>query len=96
MALPGILIAKELIRMKIRNNEELKLFEETLDRCSDSILLVTPQGDQYDLTDPAQRILGIAEMLSRNGYEEPELFASSCTDEMKLFDYLNAVEKKSA
>ena len=82
--------------MKIRNNEELKLFEETLDRCSDSILLVTPQGDQYDLTDPAQRILGIAEMLSRNGYEEPELFASSCTDEMKLFDYLNAVEKKSA
>ncbi len=96
MALPGILIAKELIRMKIRNNDELKLFEETLDRCSDSILLVTPQGDQYDLTDPAQRILGIAEMLSRNGYEEPELFASSCTDEMKLFDYLNAVEKKSA
>ena len=96
MALPGILIAKELIRMKIRNNDELKLFEETLDRCSDSILLVTPQGDQYDLIDPAQRILGIAEMLSRNGYEEPELFASSCTDEMKLFDYLNAVEKKSA
>ena len=96
MALPGILIAKELVRMKIRNNDELKLFEETLDRCSDSILLVTPQGDQYDLTDPAQRILGIAEMLSRNGYEEPELFASSCTDEMKLFDYLNAVEKKSA
>ena len=82
--------------MKIRNNDELKLFEETLDRCSDSILLVTPQGDQYDLIDPAQRILGIAEMLSRNGYEEPELFASSCTDEMKLFDYLNAVEKKSA
>ncbi len=82
--------------MKIRNNEELKLFEETLDRCSASVLVVTSQGDQYDLADPAQRILGIAEMLSKDGYEEPELFASSYADEMKLFDYLKAVEKKSA
>ena len=41
--------------MKIRNNEELKLFEETLDRCTASVLVVTQQGEQYDLTDPAQR-----------------------------------------
>ena len=58
-----ILIAKELVQMKIRNNDELKLFEETLDRCSASVLVVTPQGEQYDLADPAQRVLGIAEML---------------------------------
>ena len=77
--------------MKIRNNDELKLFEETLDRCSDSILLVTPQGDQYDLKDPAQRYLGIAEMIRGEGINEPELFASSYKDEMKLFNYLNAV-----
>ena len=82
--------------MKIRNNDELKLFEETLDRCSASVMVVTRQGDQYDMSDPAQRILGIAEMLRDNGSEEPELFASSCTDEMKFFDYLNTVEKKSA
>ena len=37
-----------------------------------------------------------AEMLSKEGYEEPELFASSYADEMKLFAYLNTVEKKSA
>lgn len=82
--------------MKIRNNDELKLFEETLDRCSAPVLVVTQQGDQYDMSDPAQRILGIAEMISKDGYEEPELFASSYSDEMKLFDYLNTVEKKSA
>ena len=82
--------------MKIRNNDELKLFEETLDRCNASVLVVTPQGNQYDLTDPAQCILGIAEMLTRDGYDEPELFASSREDEMKFFDYLNAVEKKIA
>ena len=82
--------------MKIRNNDELKLFEETLDRCSDAVLVVTQQGNQYDLTDPAQRILGLAEMLTKDGYEEPELFTSSCADEMKFFDYLNAVRKRSA
>ena len=82
--------------MKIRNNEELKLFEETLDRCSDSVLVVTQQGKQYDLADPAQRYLGIAELLSKTGCEEPELFASSAKDEMEFFRYLDTVEKKSA
>ena len=96
MPFPAILIAKELVQMKIRNNDELKLFEETLDRCSAPVLVVTQQGNQYDMSDPAQRILGIAEMISKDGCEEPELFASSYADEMKLSDYLNTVEKKSA
>jgi hypothetical protein len=91
-----ILIAKELVRMKIRNNEELKLFEETLDRCSASVLVMTPQGDQYDLKDPMQRCLGIAEMIREEGAEEPELFASSREDEMRLFKFLDAREKMSA
>ena len=91
-----ILIAKELVRMKIRNNDELKLFEETLDRCEASVMVVTAQGTQYDMKDPAQRILGLAEMIRGKGINEPEIFASSYTDEMKLFDYLNATEKKIA
>ena len=82
--------------MKIRNNDELKLFEETLDRCSASVLVVTPQGDQYDLSDPAQRYLGIAEMLRENETGEPEVFTSSCADEMQFFRLLDTLEKKSA
>ena len=82
--------------MKIRNNDELKLFEETIDRCSGPVLVVTRQGEQYDMSDPAQRILGIAELLTRDGCEEPELFTASCKDEMKFFDYFTAVEKMSA
>ena len=77
--------------MKIRSNDELKLFEETLDRCDASVLVVTAQGEQYDLKDPTQRYLGIAEMIREDGINEPELFASSYKDEMKLFGYLNAV-----
>ena len=82
---------KGVVKMKIRNNDELKLFEETLDRCDASVLVVTAQGEQYDLKDPAQRYLGIAEMLREDGINEPELFASSYKDEVKLFGYLNAV-----
>ena len=82
--------------MKIRNNDELKLFEETLDRCDASVLVVTAQGEQYDLKDPAQRYLGIAEMIREDGINEPELFASSREDEMRLFGYLKAVASMAA
>ena len=82
--------------MMIRNNDELKLFEETLDRCDASVLVVTAQGDQYDLKDPTQRYLGITAMLSGEGINEPELFASSYKDEMKFFDYLTRVEAMAA
>ena len=82
--------------MKIRNNDELKLFEETLDRCDASVLVVTAQGDQYDLKDPAQRYLGISELLTKDGYNEPEVFTSTYHDDVQFFEYFNAVEKIAA
>ena len=87
---------KGVIQMKIRNNDELKLFEETLDRCEASVLVVTAQGEQYDLKDPAQRYIGITAMLQGEGLNEPELFTSSYKDEMIFFDYLNKVEALAA
>ena len=82
--------------MKIRNNDELKLFEETLDRCDASVLVLTAQGDQYDLKDPMQRYLGIAEMIGEKENGEPEVFTASREDEMKLFGYLDSVDRKIA
>ncbi len=79
--------------MKIRNNDELKLFEETLDRCDASVLVVTAQGDQYDLKDPTQRYLGISELLTKDGFNEPEVFTSTYHDDVQFFEYFNAVEK---
>ena len=82
--------------MKIRSNDELKRFEETLDRCSASVLVVTPDGCQYDLKEPAGRILGIAEMLRENEWNEPELFTTACEDEMLFFSMFRDFEKESA
>ena len=55
--------------MMIRNNDELKLFEDTIERCGASVLVLTARGDQYDLKDPAQRYMGIAEMLREGGID---------------------------
>jgi len=80
--------------MMIRNNDELKRFEETLDRCENSVMVVTYSGEQYDLKDPAQRYLGIAEMLEKDGWDEPELFATSYADEERLFGFLGTREER--
>ena len=82
--------------MKIRNNDELKLFEETIDRCQSPVILITAQGEEYNLKIPAQRYLGIAEMLRGDDGTEPELFPSCREDEMRFFAYLNHVEKQIA
>ena len=73
------------MKMKICNKDELRLFEDTLDQCTQSVLVLTPEGDQYDLKNPMERYLGIASMI---GNEDPELYASNYEDEMKLFRYL--------
>ena len=74
--------------MKICNKDELRLFEEALEQCKSSVLVLTPDGDQFDLKNPMERYPGIASLL---GNEDPELFASSHEDEMKLFRYLEKI-----
>ena len=82
--------------MMIRNNDELKLFEETIERCQSSVMVLTPRGEQYDLKDPLQCYPGIAEMLKKDETEEPELFACCREDEMQLLSYLKRLENKAA
>ncbi len=71
--------------MKICNKDELRLFEDTLEQCENSVLVLTPEGDQFDLKDPLERYQGIASLI---GSDYTELYASSHEDEMKLFRYL--------
>ena len=68
--------------MKICNKDELKLFEDTIEQCKSSVLVLTPEGDQFDLKNPMERYLGIASLI---GNKDPELYASSYEDEMRLF-----------
>ena len=38
--------------MTINNEKELKLFESTIESCTDPVWLVTSTGKQYDLKNP--------------------------------------------
>ena len=74
--------------MKICNKDELRLFEDTLEQCKSSVLVLTPEGNQFDLKNPMERYPGIASLI---GDEDPELYASCYEDEMKLFRFLEKI-----
>ena len=78
--------------MTIRNDEEMRMFEEALERCKKSVYLVTADGEQYDLKTPTGRYEGIAKMLNAKDYEEPELFTNCIQDEMVLFEYIRKTQ----
>ena len=40
--------------MTINNEKELKLFESTIESCTDPVWLVTSTGKQYDLKNPME------------------------------------------
>ena len=71
--------------MKICNKNDLRLFEDVLEQCEHPVLVLTPCGRQFDLKDPMEKYAGMASLL---GGEDPELFASSREDEMRLFRYI--------
>ena len=79
--------------MNIRTKEELQMFEEAIDRCQRSLLLLTPDGKQYDLKNRVDRYQGIARLMSGKDWESPELFTTCAADEMILFDYFEHCAK---
>ena len=74
--------------MTIRNNVEMQMFENVIDRCSRPLWLVTSEGEQINLKTPAGRTQGIKKMMNAAALEEPELFASCHEDEMVVFEYI--------
>ena len=75
--------------MKIRTNEEARLFESVIDSCKDAVYLVTYEGEQYDLKTPYGRHIGIALMMDvKEAYMEPEIFTNSTHDEALIVKYI--------
>ena len=79
--------------MTISTNEEMRMFENAIDHCKDSLFLITPEGDQYDLKTPMGRCQGIASMLNQQGPLEPELFTNCYDDTMVIYHFLEECGK---
>ena len=80
--------------MWINNQDDISKFEETINKCKDSVYVITPSGKEYDLKETKGYYLGLASMLNANDYEEPEVYASCNGDEQLLLRYLS--DKESA
>ena len=74
--------------MWIKNKEDMERFEKTIGKCKESVIVVTNNGDNYDLKDFRGFYLGLASMLTTNENEEPEVFANCKEDQGLLLGYL--------
>ena len=74
--------------MTINNEQELKLFESTIESCTDPVWLVTSTGKQYGLKNPMEYHTGISILLDET---DPEIFAKSREDMNRLYQYFGMV-----
>ena len=75
--------------MIINNEMELNLFRKAVNKCRNAVLVLTPEGKQYDIKKPADTIKGIAELMKRRKDRlESKIFTNSIEDEMHIFDFI--------
>ena len=51
-------------------------------------MIVTVDGNTFDLKEPVERAKGLSFMLEAKDYNEPEVFTNCHEDEMLMFEYL--------
>ena len=72
--------------MKIRTQQDLDAFKAALDRCSRTVWLIGPDGEQYDLKSDRELRQGLVR-LTKEDAEDMELFTSNYADEMVMMEY---------
>ena len=73
--------------LTVRNNEELKLFLDTVDQCED-VILVTPDGMEYNLKDLRERFIGLGKAMNAEENPELEVYSQNREDVARLFHYM--------
>ena len=72
--------------MKIRTQQDIEAFMAALARCSRTVWLIGPNGEQYDLKSDWELHQGI-DRLTEDGSEAMELFTSNYPDEMVMMEF---------
>ena len=73
--------------MSIRTENELKKFEDAINRCRNTVFVVTPDGTEYDLKAPEDHKKGMAALFNADDSMDAEIFATTHEDEMVMIDY---------
>ena len=77
--------------LTVRNNEELKLFLDTVDQCED-VILVTPDDMEYNLKDLRERFIGLGKAMNAEENPELEVYSQNREDVARLFHYMESIE----
>ena len=77
--------------MTIRNNDELKLFLDTIDQCKE-VILITPDRKEYNLNDLRERFIGLGKVIDSEDVPELEVYSQSREDVAKLFQYMERID----
>ena len=72
--------------MKIRTQQDIDAFRAALESCENTVWLIGPGGEQYDLKSDRELRQGI-ERLTGEDSDSMELFAASKADEMVMMDF---------
>ncbi len=75
--------------MKIRSDRDIAAFRSAIDRCTRTVWLVSPNGEQINLKTVSGQYEGISRLM-KDKFEELELFTSCYEDEMEIFGFLNS------
>ncbi len=77
--------------MTVRNNDELKLFLDTIDQCEE-VILVTPDRMEYNLKDLRERFIGLGKVIDSDDAPELEVYSRNREDIARLFQYMERIE----
>ncbi len=72
--------------MKIRTQQDIEALQAALNRCSRTVWLIGPDGEQYDLKSDRELHQGI-DRLTGDDSEAMELFTSNYADEMVMMEF---------
>ena len=72
--------------MKIRTRQDMDAFQAALDKCSETVWLIGPGGEQFDLKSDRELPQGLGRLI-RDDADTMELFASNYADEMVMMDF---------
>ncbi len=78
--------------MTVRNNDELKLFLDTIEQCEE-VILITPDRMEYNLKDLRERIIGLGKVIDSEETPELEVYSQNSEDVARLFRYMASIEK---
>ena len=81
--------------MKLKNVKDVEKFIQVINECEYNVYLKSPEGDVFNLKSSFSQYIAIGRLLDENG-DMLELFADSCTDEVRLLQFLAELDKESA